>query len=193
MIINEILQMIEPGWRVLDVGSATGVLSIPMATIGCSVTALDPSEYMNTILLKKLQSFSLKNIEIYNERWEDFNEQDQYSFDLVVACNSLHLTEGGIKGGMNKVFTSLPRYACLITGINQGIFIDFKDIDRLQNEYNFLYIKNYAVDSGFCFKSMDEVQKLSDLLNYKIDVTEDNNGIVQHDKADIAVLWWERK
>jgi hypothetical protein len=47
-------------------------------------------------------------------------------------------------------------------GINNDYFIDFKEIDSLQNEDNFLFIKTCSVDSSFCFKDMNEVNEFQD-------------------------------
>ena len=190
-LIKEISLMIEPGWLVLDIGAATGVLSFPMVSLGCKVEAIEPSMGMQKIFKKKKDELSVEQIEIVDLTWEDFQKQKEYN--LILACNSLHLTKGGIKEGMKKVFSFLPQYVCLITEINQMIFIDFKEIDSLQDSYNFLYIKNYKLDSSFAFDSMDEVREFSDLINRDVKVIEEDGKLIEYDNTDVAVLWWERK
>lgn len=192
-LIREITGMAEPGWKVLDIGAGTGVLSIPMVSLGCSVTIVEPSGGMRNILTDKLASLQIKDIDIYDERWEDVPSQKVKDFDLVFACNSLHLTEGGIAKGMAKAFQSMSRNVCLLTEINQGIFIDFKHIDSLQNTYNFLFIKTLSVDSSFYFQSLDEVSKVTDIMQYKVPVVREDDKLVQRDKTDVAIVWWERK
>ncbi len=192
-IIREISQMVEPGWRVLDIGAATGVLSIPMASLGCSVDALEPSEGMRKIFNEKLRSLAVKNIRIIDETWEEYETSATLPYNLIIACNSLHLTRGGIKKGMEKVFAHASEYVCLVTEINQSIFIDFKEINALQSEYEFLYIKNYRVNSSFVFEDMKEVLALSELLNTEVQVAEEGGRLIQPDSTDIAVLWWERR
>ncbi len=193
IIVNEITQMIEPGWKVLDIGAGTGVISIPMASLGCMVKALEPSTGMRKIFEDKLTSLKVKNIEMYCEKWEDMNPQRATFFDLIIACNSLHLTRGGLMEGMAKVFTCMPGFVCLVTEINQGKFIDFKKIDSLQKEYNFLYIKTYRVDSSFFFRNMDEVKELTNILDREMHVSIEGERPIQRDSSDIAILWWERK
>ena len=42
-IIELLTSMVEPGWKVLDIGAGNGVLSLPLSAIGCAVTAIEPS------------------------------------------------------------------------------------------------------------------------------------------------------
>lgn len=193
-IIKEMAQMIEPGWHVLDIGAATGVLSIPMAALGCRVTALEPSEGMRRIFSEKLSSLSVQNITIVPKRWEDLTPSQNTSYDLILACNSLHLTEGGFIRGMNRVFSFQPAYVCLITEINLGIFdIDFKEIDMLQKDFTFLYIKKHILDSTFYFEDMFEMKDLSRCIGRSMKITLEGEKPVQSDKTDLAIVWWERK
>ena len=192
-IIKDLAQMIEPGWHVLDIGAGTGALSIPMAALGCKVTSLEPSKGMQRIFFEKLKSLSVKNVTIIPERWEDFVLPQNTKYDLIMASNSLHLTEGGLIRGMNKVFSFLPAYVCLITEINQGISIDFKEMDMIQKDFSFLYIKKHTLDSTFYFEDMFEVKDFSHYLRRSIKVTLEGEKPIQNDKTDLAIVWWERK
>ncbi len=189
-ILFELTKMIEQGWKILDVGAATGVLSIPLTALGCKVTALEPSRGMIKILENKLIETDT-SVDILNTRWEDYAGESR-KFNLILCCNSLHLTEGGIKGGMKKVFSLLPEYVCLITEINQSFTIDFKEIDRLQDNYQFLYIRNYRCDSSFHFEDENEVREFSALTGKEQKTAFIDGRIVQRDWTEIAVLWWER-
>ncbi len=192
-ILREINCMIEPGWSVLDIGAGTGALSIPVLHAGCNVVAVEPSEQMARILKRKSKFHETTKMEIVKSKWEDFNIQNYPTFDLIIACNIMHLVESGFFKGMLKVFESRPSYVCLVTEINQGVHIDFKNIDSLQDEYNFLYIKTFRTDSSFRFKDLNEVLELKESFNLKIDIEMDGKIPIQIDSVDIAILWWERR
>ena len=49
-IIHALTTMVSPGWRVLDMGAGSGILSLPRCTIGCEVTAMEPSIGMRSLL-----------------------------------------------------------------------------------------------------------------------------------------------
>ena len=68
-LIREITGMVETGWKVLDIGAGTGVLSLPIVSLGCTVVALEPSGGMRDILKDKLASLQIKEIEV-NKRGE---------------------------------------------------------------------------------------------------------------------------
>jgi Methyltransferase domain len=191
-IIREVTHVIEPGWRVLDIGAATGVLSLPMAAMGCSVEAIEPSEGMRRFFRERISAFRV-DVEIIPDRWETYQPVSATPPDLIVACNSLHLTEGGMMQGMQKVFSIGAGCVCLVTEINQDLFIDFREIHALQDTYEFQFIRKATVDSSFCFDGMDEAMNLSELLRKRVRVTSEEGSMVQRDRTDVAVVLWERK
>ena len=53
-IIDFLRQTVEPGWRVLDIGAGSGVLSLPLSAMGCEVTAIEPSIQMRRLLFEEM-------------------------------------------------------------------------------------------------------------------------------------------
>jgi 2-polyprenyl-3-methyl-5-hydroxy-6-metoxy-1,4-benzoquinol methylase len=49
-IVGRLMENVQPGWRVLDIGSGNGVLALPLCAIGCEVAALEPSIGMRNLL-----------------------------------------------------------------------------------------------------------------------------------------------
>jgi hypothetical protein len=184
--------MVEPGWRLVDIGAATGALAIPMASIGCSVTAVEPSEGMRSLFGAQLAELGVSGVSVIGKRFEDL-DLGAIPRDLVVACNSLHLTSEGMAGAMKKIFSSAPGMICLVTEVNRGVQIDFKEINALQDSHEFLSIRNYRVDSSFFFIDMAEVREFEAAMETRVSVEMDNAQPVQRDSSDIAVVWWELK
>jgi|GEM_PF-5392797 len=63
----------------------------------------------------------------------------------------------------------------------------------MQNDYDFLFIKEFTLDSSFHFEEMEEVMELSMALNRQIPVETENNASVNRSSTDIAILLWERR
>ena len=90
--ITKMLERIEvkPGWTLLDIGCGPGTLTIPLAKIAGSVTALDISSEMMKRLKANAAKNGLDNIRYLNASWQDaFARREAGSHDVVVASRSL--------------------------------------------------------------------------------------------------------
>lgn len=54
---------------VIDIGAGCGALSIPIARLVKRVTAVEPSQWMYNLLLKRAKKSGIRNIKVYNTRW----------------------------------------------------------------------------------------------------------------------------
>jgi SAM-dependent methyltransferase len=82
----------EPEWTVLDVGSATGTLAIPLAKRAKSITALDFSGKMLDLLRKRRDDAGIDNIRTVHGRWEDdWKSLGIIPHNVVVASRSMPL------------------------------------------------------------------------------------------------------
>jgi 2-polyprenyl-3-methyl-5-hydroxy-6-metoxy-1,4-benzoquinol methylase len=74
---------------VLDLGCGTGLLTIPLAKIAKSVTALDISTEMLHRLRAKAEISNLHNIKYVNSSWQDAFAANQIeSHDVIVSLGS---------------------------------------------------------------------------------------------------------
>lgn len=80
----------DPTWSVLDVGCAAGTLAVPLSSLVGSITALDPSTAMLSLLDERCQKLGITNIRRINGRWEDdWDALDIGKHDVAIASRSL--------------------------------------------------------------------------------------------------------
>jgi SAM-dependent methyltransferase len=105
---------VKPEWSVLDIGCGPGTLSIPLAKIAKSVTALDISSEMLKYLRANAVKTNLDNIRYVNTSWQDaFAHKLVGKHDIVVASRSL------LSGDMQEALRNIIDIA------GQAAFITF--------------------------------------------------------------------
>jgi len=90
-----IFGLIQPGFRVLDIGCGPGSFTIPFAHLDMEVVAMDPSAKMLDLLLHNLPRDLAGKVEVIPGLWEDMDIEARgwcNSFDLVFAsmCPGIH-------------------------------------------------------------------------------------------------------
>jgi SAM-dependent methyltransferase len=78
---------------VLDIGSGTGTLAIPLAKRGCSVTAVEPSKAMIDSMLRCQSKLKSPDIKTINKSWEDISPDELETYDVVIASYSLTMKD----------------------------------------------------------------------------------------------------
>ncbi|MGO4533136.1 class I SAM-dependent methyltransferase [Paenibacillus sp. 2TAF8] len=76
------------GASVLDVGAASGIFTIPFAEKGATVTAVEPSELLVSLMQETIPAELKENITIVPERFEEISIQDkgwEKQYDIVFA------------------------------------------------------------------------------------------------------------
>jgi hypothetical protein len=198
-IIEVLTTMVEPKWKVLDIGAGDGVLSLPLCAMGCEVTAIEPSTGMRHLLFEEAIQRGIDWIGIDDRRWEDIPSFDFANYDLVMACNSLHLTRQGFEWSLAKAFK---------TGA-QNIFIVSEQLPEIKvpwscGNYSMLFTKAYETESSFAYHHMTEVldhhtYKTGGLLSaheeldIKAKLSFENDHICIKDKAYVGMYWWQKQ
>ncbi len=152
-ILSFLKGIVKPGFRIIDVGAGSGVLSIPLVEMNCLVTALEPSLKMRELLYKEAFSKGIYWIKVDDRRWEDLSILDLTGFDLILACNSLHLSKVGIDEGIRKAFRSGARFVLLITEIMPS-----EDFFSYLG-YRLIYFESYYVESSFAYHNLSELRE----------------------------------
>jgi len=153
-IVKTITSMARPTWRVLDIGAGNGVLSRPLAQMGCEVTALEPSSAMKH-LLRQEAADQCDGMYIDGRRWEAVRCEAFRGHDLILACNSLHLTQIGFARALAKVFASEPKRIVVVT----EFFSPEIKIPARSGNYYMAYARIEQVGSSFAYHSQDEAME----------------------------------
>jgi len=196
-IIDVLTTMVEPGWKVLDIGAGNGVLSLPLCAIECDVTAIEPSSGMKSLLYENAFSRGIDWINVDSRRWEDIPSFELNDYDLIMACNSLHLTEMGFKQSLEKIFHAKPRNVFVITELgDQEIKVKWQ-----YGDYKMLFSKCYETESSFAYHSLDDVfehwsfkkgRMLSsdEDIEIKAKLIFEDGHFWMKDTAYVGMYWW---
>ena len=189
----------EPGWKVLDVGCGNGVLSLPLCGMGCEVTALEPSVGMRSLLYAEAFSRDIDRVMVDERRWEDVWHDDFLGHDLIVACNSLHLTTLGFDAALDKIFRASPKRVFVVTETAPGydLLIEREGYDTVveqtcEIESSFGY---HAWDQAFAHAAFKKGRPLTIVEEFDLRdrLTERDDHLWLRDTGTVAMRWWERQ
>jgi ubiquinone/menaquinone biosynthesis C-methylase UbiE len=197
-IIEVLTAMVKPGWKVLDIGDGNGVLSLPICAIGCEVTVLEPSIGMRNLLFEEAFKRGIDWINVDGRRWEDIPCYQLKHYDLVMACNCLHLTQMGFQNALKKVFKTGAHRVFVITELGPpGIKVRWQ-----YDNYTMSFAKCYETESSFAYHSMNEFiehwtfKKSRPLYpdeerDIKSMLTIEDGHLWIKDTAYVGMYWWE--
>jgi len=198
-IIEVLTTMVAPGWKVLDIGAGNGVLSLPLCAIECDVTALEPSAGMRSLLFEETFNRGIDWITVDDKKWEDIPVYQFKDCDLVMACNSLHLTEMGFQAALTKLFKTGAKHVFVATELAAP---EIK-VKWQYGDYTMAFTKCYETDSSFAYHRLDEAfehyslkkgKPLSsdEITSLKAQLTYEDNHFWIKDTAYVGMYWWKR-
>lgn len=193
-------QQVRPGWRVLDVGAGTGVLALPLQAAGCRVTVLEPSRGMREILAQECRRTGIWPERVESRCWEEVPLGELKDFDLILACNSLHLCSWGLKKALRKVFAAGPDHVCLITEFS----LRGERLGPAPAAYQLHGRRAFTCDSSMAYHHVAEVlEHLRLRLNRRPSAAEvaqvcrqlsfRNDHLWLKSSATVHLLWWQKE
>lgn len=197
-ILDILIRIVDKGTRVLDVGAGDGVLGIPLSLKGCHVTALEPSASLRSLLIENCLKHSVC-MKIDPRRFEDLYPSEIRTYDLVLASNSLHLTELGIFYSLFRIFVSRVNQVFLVT---EKIF-DLARLACLFPEYRLDLRMLLVLDSSFAYHSYNELIEhwrfklgrmpyIEDLRRILMNVSYEDGHIWIKEKVPVHIFHWRR-
>jgi SAM-dependent methyltransferase len=198
-IIDVLMAMAEPGWRVLDIGAGNGILSFPLYAKGCDVTALEPSIRMRNLLYEEAFKRGLDRVAVDERIWEEVPCDEFLNYDLIMACNTLHLTKVGLEEAIQKIFGARPENVFLITELGSPEI----RVRWCYGEYTMAFTKCYEAESSFAYHHLSEILEHWAFKEgrelYRDEVAEIKRRVVFEDRhlwikdaACVAMYWWKK-
>lgn len=204
-------------FHVLEVGSGTGRLTLPVAKRVKHVTALEPSEKMLAILKENALKQDVSNISYVNKTLEDIDLSVHY--DLVVASFSLFMFD--IKLALQKMSALADKAVYLflsaspwldealqkaVYGNFNGCWSDFIFIYNILYNlgipanvelYDYTLEQNYADLEDATAKLMQTYhiapEKKSKLAEYlRANLVKENGKLYSNRKRKAAAIWWTK-
>ncbi|KAF0180213.1 MAG: hypothetical protein FD164_1883 [Nitrospirae bacterium] len=151
-ILHHLLKHIQPHWRVLDIGAGNGTLSLPLAAIGCEVTALEPSSAMRRLFFREAWRRGIGHVRVDERSWSYISSCDYSRCDLVIACNSLHVCEEGMIDAFRRVLAMRPRNIFVVTETGGDVLQTCADTGG----YALCWSNEYEMQSPHVYHSLAE-------------------------------------
>jgi SAM-dependent methyltransferase len=191
--------MTEPGWRVLDIGAGNGILSIPLYVRGCEVTALEPSIGMRNLLYQEAFKKRIDGLAVDERIWEEAPCYEFSDYDLILACNTLHLTQIGFQEPLEKVFRARPENFFLISEV---VPPDIR-VKWQYGNYTMSFTKSYEVDSSYAYHHLNEMVQHwtfkkgrmlqpDEIRTLKEKIVLQDGHLWMRDSAQVMMFWWKR-
>jgi SAM-dependent methyltransferase len=149
---------LQAGSRVLDVGAGSGNWAIPMAEMGATVVALEPSGGMIEILKEKMAAKNIgpDQIRIIQQAWQDVDVKKEGwagQFDLVFASMSPGVRDPET---LEKLMQASRKFCYLSTfsgggwrGCYNDLWLDVTGEKLESTSWDFIYPFTYVYALGY--------------------------------------------
>jgi SAM-dependent methyltransferase len=143
----------RPHWTVLDMGCGSGVIAIPLARRVRTVTAVDFSPRMLSIVDQRCEAEGIDNVITVEGRWEDDWRKlgIASSYDLALASRSMVVDD--LRASILALDSIAQKRVCIVTIIGDGPY-DRRLFDAIGKPLNlgpdYIYNYNMLYQMGIC-------------------------------------------
>ena len=109
-LVERLLEFVETGQTVLDVGAGGGRLALPIALKCRSLVAVEPSASMASVLTKQAQESGIENVSVVQEEWQDARVDPAD----IVLCTHVIYTIRDIGGFLKKLDAHAKKSVLLV-------------------------------------------------------------------------------
>jgi ubiquinone/menaquinone biosynthesis C-methylase UbiE len=198
-IIEVLLAMTGPGWKVLDIGAGNGILSIPLYARGCEVTALEPSVGMRNLLCEEVFKKRIEGVTVDERVWEEVPCYEFSDYDLIIACNTLHLTQIGFEEALAKVFRAGAKNVFLVLDLGSPHIC----VKGFYGDYAVLFTKSYETDNSYAYHHLNEMVEHWTFIKGRTpqpdEISDLRKGIIFQEghlwvknTSRIMMCWWKK-
>lgn len=121
-LMAECLQkIIEPGSTVLEIGPGSGNFTVLIAEYAGKILGVDMAPAMLYELEQRAKENNYQNIELVNDKWEDYIPQEKY--DYVISVNSLYRIPD-MENALMKMYNYSKKGVILLRTIQRPFFYD---------------------------------------------------------------------
>lgn len=151
--VHRFVDLVEPlpGETVIDVGAGTGAVTLPLASAGHSVTAIDFSLGMLEVLQERASEAGGTGIRTVQAAWEDdWSARGVEPADIVVASRSIIVAD--LEQALIRIDEFAKRRACITIPYDGSPRHDARIFDALGREqprrYDLLYALGILLSRG---------------------------------------------
>jgi len=173
-IMDKVKSVVTPPARIMDIGAGTGRFTIPLASMGYNMTAVDPSEQMLNQLRRKLDGSS---ISIFHGAIEDFETDTPFDMAICIFTVLIYLIDE------NSLRNSIQTAAKAVRS-GGHILIDIPPRNILQS---------YESITSIMFRSVSINPDHDDVYKYSEKIVLKLNGQTKVYTDHFPIRYWKKE
>lgn len=118
-VLECVLEAVDPGTSVLDIGAGDGAFAVPLARAAKRVTAVEPSAGQVARLVENAAAEGVKNLTVLQKRWEDVDGVEIGRHEVVLAAYCFQMKD--IRSALQKMYEAAGRSLFLVHFVDHDL------------------------------------------------------------------------